>query len=87
LLHGSFVDRKVLWKKVEGVLTHRQTATLKEIVEDAGLEHGLSEVVAYFGFLRDRKRQVQIVGTSTEHIPIDHEGRRFVEVPYLLFSR
>lgn len=87
LLHGSFVDRKVLWKKVEGVLVHRQTATLKEIVEDAGLEHGLSEVVAYFGFLRDRKRQVQIVGTSTEHIPIDQEGRRFVEVPYLLFSR
>jgi hypothetical protein len=87
LLHGSHVDRKALWKKVEGVLVHRQTATLKEIVEDAGLEHGLSEVVAYFGFLRDKKRQVQVVGTSTEHVQIDQEGRRFVEVPYLLFSR
>ena len=87
LLHGSHVDRKALWKKVEQVLAHRQTATLKEIVEDAGLEHGLSEVVAYFGFLRDKKRQVQVVGTSTEHVQIDREGRRFVEVPYLLFSR
>jgi Protein of unknown function (DUF3375) len=87
LLHGAHVDRKILWKKVEGVLAQRQTATLKEIVETAGLEHGLSEVVAYFGFLRDRKRQVQVIEASTEHVQIDQEGRRFVEVPYLLFSR
>lgn len=87
MLHGTHVDRKALWKKVERVLEHRQTATLKEIIEAERLEHGLSEIISYFGFLRDRKRQVQVIEHSTEHIPIDAGGRRFVEVPYLLFSR
>jgi hypothetical protein len=51
------------------------------------LEHGLLEIVTYFSFLRDRKRHVQVIGRATEHIPIDREGKKFVEVPFLLFSR
>ena len=28
-----------------------------------------------------------VIGRATEHIPIDREGKKFVEVPFLLFSR
>jgi hypothetical protein len=87
LLHGVHVDRKALWKKVEGILQGQETATLKEIVHALPLEHGLLEIVTYFSFLRDRKRHVQVIGRATEHIPIDREGKKFVEVPFLLFSR
>lgn len=86
LLNTSFVDRKKLWQNVEKVLSRKQTATLKEIVEEIPLENGLAEVVGYFGFLKDKFGKVQVLNT-VELIALNHEQTKFVEVPYLLFSK
>lgn len=87
LLNTSHVDKKILWQKIETVLHHRQTATLKEIVDEVGLENGLAEVIAYFSFLRDKASRVQVMKNITEHIPVNAAQTRFIEVPYLLFSK
>ncbi len=87
LLNTSFIDKKRLWQKVEQVLEHKQTATLKEVIEAAKLEHGLAEVISYYGFLKERSKRVQIVGSAVELIPLNSSADKFVEVPYLLFSK
>ena len=87
LLTTTHVDRKKLWQKVEAALEHKTTATLAEIIGTGGLEHGVAEVVAYFGFLRERSARVQSMQEITELIPLDEEKTKFIEVPYLLFSR
>jgi hypothetical protein len=86
LLNISHVDKKKLWQKVEAILAQKKTATLKEVVEETGLEYGLAEIVAYFSFLKDKRAQVQILDNITEHIALDEEEFKFIEVPYLLFS-
>lgn len=87
LLNTSFIDKKILWNKVEQVLENKQTATLKEIIEATSLENGLAEVISYYGFLKDKARRVQIIGNAVELIALGKERTRFVEVPYLLFSK
>ncbi len=87
LLNTSHIDKKRLWQKVEQVLQHKQTATLKEIIEATALENGIAEIVTYYGFLRDKSSRVQIIKNSTEHIAINEQQTKFVEVPYLLFSK
>jgi hypothetical protein len=87
LLNATFIDRKKLWQNVEDVLQKRTTATLAEIIGIAGLEHGVAEVVSYFGFLREKAARVQPMQEITELIPLDAEKTKFIEVPYLLFSR
>lgn len=86
LLNTSFVDRKKLWQNVEKVLAKKQTATLKEIVDEIPLENGLAEVVGYFGFLKDKSTKVQVLNT-VELIALNNEQTKFVEVPFLLFSK
>lgn len=87
LLNTAFIDKKILWDKVEKVLQNRQTATLKEIIEHTSLENGLAEVISYYSFLREKAKRTQIIGTATELIPLNREATKFVEVPYLLFSK
>lgn len=87
LLNTAFIDKKVLWNKVETVLKDRQTATLKEIVETTSLDNGLAEVIGYYSFLKEKSKRVQIIGTAVELIPLNKEATKFVEVPYLLFSK
>lgn len=87
LLNVNTIDKKKLWEKVEQVLVERQTATLAEIIEAAGLDHGVGEVVAYFSFLKDKATRVQAMPEITELIPLNKAKTRFVEIPYLLFSR
>ena len=87
LLNVSNIDKKKLWEKVEQVLEKRQTATLAEIIESAGLEHGVGEVVTYFSFLKDKATRVQAMPEITELIPLNKAKTQFVEIPYLLFSR
>ncbi|MCD2421880.1 DUF3375 domain-containing protein [Niabella pedocola] len=87
LLNTSFIDKKRLWKKVEQVLEHKQTATLKEIIEATQLEHGLAEVISYYSFLKEKSKKVQVVGSAVELIPLNSNADKFVEVPYLLFSK
>ncbi|TDW99566.1 uncharacterized protein DUF3375 [Dinghuibacter silviterrae] len=87
LLHTRHVDKKKLWDKVTTALEHKPTATLREIVEAGALDLGVTEVVAYYTFLKDKPRQAQVLDNMTEHIPLNREATRFIEVPYLLFSR
>ena len=87
LLGTTHIDRKQLWQKVETVLRQRTTATLAEVIEATGLDHGVAEVVSYFGFLREKSSNVQAMQEITELIPLDDEKTKFIEVPYLLFSK
>jgi hypothetical protein len=87
LLNTAHIDKKKLWQKVEQALQKKTTATLSEIIEIAGLENGVAEVVSYFSFLREKAVRVQSMQEITELIPLDAERTRFIEVPYLLFSR
>lgn len=87
LLNTSFIDKKILWQKVEAVLKNKSTATLKEIIESESLDNGLAEVVSYYAFAKDKARRVQILEHTTELIPLNTEKTKFVEVPYLLFSK
>jgi len=87
LLNTSHIDKKKLWQNVESALKKRSTATLSEIIGAAGLEYGVAEVVSYFSFLREKASRVQSMQELTELIPLDEERTRFIEVPYLLFSK
>lgn len=87
LLNMRHIDKTRLWGKVSSVLEGKQTATLKEIVEMESLDHGVTEIVAYYSFLKDKPGHAQILDTMTEHIPLNRELTKFIEVPYLLFSR
>ncbi|WEK34193.1 MAG: DUF3375 domain-containing protein [Candidatus Pseudobacter hemicellulosilyticus] len=87
MLGAQSVDKKKLWEKVEQVLEKRKTATLREIIDDTGLEFGMSEVVTYFSFLKEKSTRVQAMPEITELVPLNKEKTRFVEIPYLLFSR
>ena len=87
LLNTTHIDRKKLWQNVENALRKRTTATLSEIIGSTGLEHGVAEVVSYFSFLREKASRVQAMQEITELIPLDENKTKFIEVPYLLFSK
>ncbi|MBS1663354.1 MAG: DUF3375 domain-containing protein [Bacteroidetes bacterium] len=87
MLSASHIDKKRLWQNVEQTLQKKTTATLSEIIEAGGLENGIAEVVSYFSFLKEKASRVQAMQEITELIPLDEEKTRFIEVPYLLFSR
>lgn len=87
MLNTAFIDKKKLWGQVEEVLEKQQTATLREIIDSVGLEHGVGEVVTYFAFLKEKSSRVQAMPEITELIPLDKAQTSFIEVPYLLFSR
>ena len=87
LLNTTHIDKKKLWDNVEKALRKKTTATLSEIIETTGLEHGMAEVISYFSFLREKASRVQAMREITELIPLDEGRTRFIEVPYLLFSR
>jgi hypothetical protein len=87
IINTTHIDKKRLWQKVEQALKEKHTATLKEILELQPLENGLAEVVSYFGFLRDKANRVQVIHNTSEHIPLNETATKFVEVPYLLFSK
>jgi len=87
LLNTSHIDKKKLWDNVEKALRKKTTATLSEIIETTGLEYGMAEVISYFGFLREKAARVQAMQEITELIPLDEDKTKFIEVPYLLFSR
>src|SRR5258708_1726878 len=87
LLNATHIDKKKLWQKVEQALQEKTTATLSEIIEIAGLDNGVGEVISYFSFLRAKASRVQFMQEITELIPLNAEKTQFIEVPYLLFSR
>ncbi len=87
MMNTAHIDKKKLWQQVEDVLQQKQTATLREVIETVGLNNGLAEVVAYFSFLKEKGGRVQAIEKITELIPLNETQTRFVEVPYLLFSK
>jgi uncharacterized protein DUF3375 len=87
MMNTSHIDRKKLWQNVEQALKKKTTATLAEIIGAAGVENGIAEIVSYFSFLRENAARVQSMQEITELIPLNKEKTRFIEVPYLLFSR
>lgn len=87
LLSVKHIDKKKLWERVESVLKIKTTATLLEVIEAEELEHGIAEIVSYFGFIREKASRVQVLHEITEIIPLNEEKTQFIEVPYLLFSR
>lgn len=87
LLNTSHINKKQLWQKVEHALKDKQTATLKEVLEQTELENGLAEIISYYDFLRDKSARVQIVHNASELIALNAEATKFVEVPYLLFAK
>ncbi|MHA4810196.1 DUF3375 domain-containing protein [Flavitalea flava] len=87
MLNTSHIDKKKLWKHVEQALEQNSTATLAEIIGLSGLTNGVAEVISYFSFLREKSARVQSMQEITELIPLNSEKTRFIEVPYLLFSR
>ncbi len=87
LLNTSFIDKKILWEKVEQVLQNKQTATLKEVIEATSLDNGLAEIISYYSFLKEKAQKAQVISGAVELIPLNKAATRFVEVPYLLFSK
>lgn len=87
MMNTSHIDKKKLWQNVEQALKKKTTATLAEIIGVSGVENGIAEVVSYFSFLRENASRVQSMQEITELIPLNKEKTRFIEVPYLLFSR
>jgi hypothetical protein len=87
LLNMSYVNKKQLWQKVEEALKGKDTATLKEVLDHSPLEHGLAEVIGYYDFLREKSKQALTVQNTYELIPLNPEQTKFVEVPYLLFTK
>ncbi|ATL45702.1 hypothetical protein COR50_00185 [Chitinophaga caeni] len=87
MLNTRHVDKKILWGRVQEVLISKQTATLKEVLEVHPLENGLADIIAYFSFLKDKAAHAYIVNNTTEHIPLNSEATKFIEVPYLLFGK
>src|ERR1700761_389379 len=73
MLNTSHIDKRRLWQNVEQALQKKTTATLSEIIEIAGLENGIAEVVSYFSFLREKAVRVQSMQEITELIPLDTE--------------
>ncbi|MFL9485493.1 DUF3375 domain-containing protein [Chitinophagaceae bacterium LWZ2-11] len=88
ILNTSHIDKKKLWQQIEDIFkANKDAVSLKEIVENVGLENGVSEVIAYYSFLKDKPKKVQIMESMTEHIPLNSEQTKFIEVPYLLFFK
>lgn len=77
------IDRKKLLQRIDVMLEEKTQVTLKEIVEEYGIENGLSEIVGYFS----------IATSSTHHIIIEEAkepiliGQRKVNVPMVIYTR
>lgn len=76
------IDKKKLQQRVDLLLEERGQVTLKEIVDEYGLENGLSEIVGYFSIGASGSHQI-IEGT-TESILI---GERIVNVPLVIYIK
>lgn len=77
------IDRKKLFKRIETMLEEKTQVTLKEIIDEYGIENGLSEIVGYFS----------IATSSTHHIIIEEAkesiliGERKVNVPMVIYTK
>ncbi|MBN8718616.1 MAG: DUF3375 domain-containing protein [Sediminibacterium magnilacihabitans] len=76
------IDKKKLQLRIDAMLEEKGQVTLKEVVEEYGLENGLSEIVGYFSIGASGSHQI-IEGTK-EPILI---GNRIVNVPLVIYIK
>lgn len=83
LLFDQFtIDKKKLQLRIDAMLEEKGQVTLKEVVDEYGLENGLSEIVGYFSIGASGSHQI-IEGTK-ESILI---GERIVNVPLVIYIK
>lgn len=83
LLFDQFtIDKKKLQQRIDVMLEEKGQVTLKEVVDEYGLENGLSEIVGYFSIGASGSHQI-IEGTK-ESILI---GDRIVNVPLVIYIK
>ena len=83
LLFDQFtIDKKKLQQRIDVMLEEKGQVTLKEVVDEYGLENGLSEIVGYFSIGASGSHQI-IEGTK-ESILI---GERIVNVPLVIYIK
>jgi hypothetical protein len=76
------IDKKKLQQRIDALLDVKGQVTLKEVIEEYGLENGLSEIVGYFSIGASGSHQI-IEGTK-ESISI---GDRIVNVPLVIYIK
>ncbi len=77
------IDRKRLQQRIDKMLETRTQVSLKEVVEEYGVENGLSEVVGYFSIATSGSHNI-IMEEIQEPILIDN---RKVNVPMVLYTK
>lgn len=83
LLFDQFtIDKKKLQQRIDVMLEEKGQVTLKEVVDEYGLENGLSEIVGYFSIGASGSHQI-IEGTK-ESILI---GERIVNIPLVIYIK
>ncbi|MEP7376180.1 MAG: DUF3375 domain-containing protein [Chitinophagaceae bacterium] len=77
------IDRKKLLQRIEAMLEGKTQVTLKEIIDEYGIENGLSEIVGYFSIATSTPHHI-IIEEAKEPILI---GERKVNVPMVIYTR
>lgn len=77
------IDKKKLQQRIDKMLQAKDQVTLKEVVDEYGIENGLSEIVGYFSLATESSHHI-IIEDAKEPIAI---GNRFVNVPMIIYTR
>ena len=77
------IDKKKLLQRIDSMLQNKTQVTLKEIIDNYGLENGLSEVVGYFSIAAGSNHHI-ILEEAIDPILID---KRRVNVPMIIYTK
>ncbi len=77
------IDRRKLQQRIDVMLESRNQVTLKEIIDEYGVENGLSEVVGYFSIATSNSNHI-VIDESKEPILI---GQRLINVPMVIYTK
>ncbi|RYD59135.1 MAG: DUF3375 domain-containing protein [Sphingobacteriales bacterium] len=77
------IDKKKLQQRIDAMLEARDQVTLKEIIDEFGIENGLSEVVGYFSLATASNHHI-VIEDAKEPIVI---GNRSVNVPMIIYTK
>lgn len=77
------IDRKKLLRRIDAMLEGKSQVTLKEIVDEYGIENGLSEIVGYFSIATSESHHI-ILEEAQEPILV---GDRKINVPMVIYTK
>jgi hypothetical protein len=77
------IDEKKLQERIDKMLQDRIQVSLKEVIEEYGLENGLSEIVGYFSIATSAPHNM-ILEETREPILVGH---RKVNMPMILYTK